>query len=764
MSPSRPQFRCRTILPPLLLAALAGSLPGQEGSWSPTPGTPAGDPVLPAPPGAGRTWVLLANTANDFHIYEVSPAEIDLFNYELGLPFGNPPDLARLLQDRDGFPAMPLLAYETLRFQRGIPDGRITLMLFHDDEPGNSLCERPIGGGNDNDVLGDEWVDWGLPLWPRNALWGPDGSPATADDPLCDYETLTVGQGAAPVTKDNLQAAIQDLASRVFPSDKVFLYLVDHGADADSLNPAALYFEAGEATPGDPADDKVTADEFDGWLDAAFAGIHRPGLLVLMADCCYAEQFLAPSLVLEGNGENRRVMVASAAADQLSWYHLESMAYNINPVFYPGFGPVAGVPAGSVFFWPFWNYISLGYPVQKAYDRAVNFAPAFFPGPVLDLQEPVLVDRRRAESYEGETRASDTSERWYDIEWRPQGDYALVAGEDGKLYQYRWNPGLNGTEGDYELVLLHSGEGRILKQVVWSPDGTFALAVGWGGLVLHVDHVPAPGLPVVTVVNPDPSFAATNWGGCAAALPWGELAADGWDFVMVGNLGAIALYDWDPATGTRLQVPAGIQGSSSDWFLGCDVNPLGQHQDPAYPCDFTRSSDEVLVVGFHGAWVYRYTNGWRDPNCGPPTTILEETLTRVLDRQGTILQRVKWQPEQADWALAVGHDGTYGVLALLDAGDGWTIQQVVETDDLKDVDFKPDRAYVLCGGADRTWVRVPGQALHRYAVLRQDGQRDITGLDWRPTNSQATAAAVYPSIGIGFVLGSIEEFYQAVDF
>lgn len=698
----------------------------------------------------GKTLVLICCTANDFYNYEVAPSEWTWFDYEVQPPPGKAP------QDRDGFPAMALKAYETLRWGRGVPAGQFMTLLFHDDELGNSLCEVPVTGGPDNDVQGDEWINFELPTVVRNALWGPDGVQNTADDPILDYETLVVGQGPNQVTKDNLRAAIADLAADVTPSDKVFIYLVDHGLNAQGAGGGRYYFEAGDATP-DPNDDYVTGDEFDGWLDQDFAGGHRPLVLVVMADFCFAQAFLQPVLAIESGAEQWRIGVASSGTNHLSWYHLESMFYPAlgqNPPIYPGAGPVAGTPAGSHFFWPFWQHVALGATVQEAFDRAVNFAPAFVGTSVLLNQGPWLQDRGLAESYRHREVATSGTENWIDIEWRPQGDYALVVGSNAYVGKYAWNA-LAGAAGDYQLARLYSS-GNSLEQVAWHESGEFALAVGFSGLVLRIDH--NGGAPAVSVVNPPAQFATTTWKGCAATPSWTQLSFDGYDFVLVGFSGEIGYYQ----AGTRALVAAQAQGSASNAFLGCDVNPLEMWTNPSYPCDWTTGTTEVLIVGVTGAWQLRYTTGWRDPNCGQPT-FHSETLTKVLDRPAAVLRRVKWHPLQNDFALCVGEEGGLGLAARLDAADRWNVRAVPETTGLNDLDFKPDLAYALAGGDDRTYVALPGKSapLGSYRVLATIYGRDFYGLDWRPTNSQATAAAQRLSTG---TRTSVDEFIQQLDF
>ncbi|MFQ5749360.1 MAG: hypothetical protein ACE5H3_07890 [Planctomycetota bacterium] len=750
-----PAVRFRQLWAPALLAVFSSGLGAAPLQVVP-PSRPPGNPR--AIPAGGHTWLLVCNTANDFHPspdgnpYEVNKTEIEQFNYESGLNLPLPQGLPLLLQDRDGFPAMPLMAWDTAR-ALGIPERRIVLGVFHDDEAGNSACETALWNP-DNNANGDEWIAWlPGPVPPPNVLYGPDNQPATGDEPQIDLETRDVVLGPNQVTKAGLRAALQQLAGRVFPEDRVFIYLVDHGADPNRLNGGALYFEAGEATPADPSDDKVTGAEFDQWLDLYFAGQHKPASMVVMADFCFSEAFLQPALVREGNGEGRRAGVAASAFNQLSWYHLECMFYGVlvgNPPVYPGLGALPFTPAGSIFFWPFWMHFANGSGVEQAFDRAVNHVPPFFGGgTALAIQEPVLIDRRAPRDFQTRSVATGLDERCRDVEWRPQGDYAVVVGANGFSGQYGWNAA-HGLYGDWELSTLSDGGNEMFEQVAWESGGNYALAVGWGGAVFRIDH--NGGSPqVVQVVSP-----AINWNGCATIPSHLSLYQDkGYEIVLVGNAGEVAFYKGN----TGQIVLSALQGPSQ--FVGCAANPLQTFQGPQNPCDFMRLTDEILITGNGGAWKFSFTFGFRDPNCGDPT-METESLVQVLNRPGLWLRRAKWDSRNNDKALCVGCWNGSGVLARLGAGDLWRIHSVPSVSCLRDLDFKPDDAYALCGGDQRSWYRVPIGHLRQCTLLKRDGARQILGLDWRPTNSQATAAAA--NLQPGLTPSTVDEFVQDIRF
>ncbi len=80
--------------------------------------------------------------------------------------------------------------------------------------------------------------------------------------------------------------------------------------------------------------------------------------------------------------------------------------------------------------------------------------------------------------------------RFFDVDWRPQGDFALLVGEFGAIYQY------DGTN----LTPLSSPTGAPLNGIAFSPTGDQAVIVGAGGAILVwekggiIDHSLAAGI------------------------------------------------------------------------------------------------------------------------------------------------------------------------------------------------------------------------------------------------------------------------------
>lgn len=251
-------------------------------------------------PGANKTLALICVAANDFYFGGASggiylPEEV--LDDELDDWMNQGLNQNRALQDRDGFPAQGLFAYYQLR-QAGCRDHHITFMLWHDDEPGNSLCETMIHpADNDDGALvggGDEWIDYDGDGF--NDLDGIDVDGDLVDDlhPQIDFENNDPDAPQKAVTKDNFIAALHTMARRAGPEDQVIVYMVGHGVRTANQPgaPVGYQFEAGEATP-DPTDDMITDEEFNDLIMSLFSGGEAPHVTIL-ADFCYSGRFIRP--------------------------------------------------------------------------------------------------------------------------------------------------------------------------------------------------------------------------------------------------------------------------------------------------------------------------------------------------------------------------------------------------------------------------------------------------------------------------------------
>ena len=66
------------------------------------------------------------------------------------------------------------------------------------------------------------------------------------------------------------------------------------------------------------------------------------------------------------------------------------------------------------------------------------------------------------------------------IAWRPDGSYALIAGEGGTLIKF--------SNLKYGMIFIDTGTDENLTSVSWKPDGAFALITGCNGMVIRFDH------------------------------------------------------------------------------------------------------------------------------------------------------------------------------------------------------------------------------------------------------------------------------------
>lgn len=281
------------------------------------------------PPRPPKTFALICVTANDFYFGGLEPIAGEYLEVpeevtedELDHWIGQCGNQALALQDRDGFPAQGLLAYYQLR-QTGCSDADITFMLWHDDEPGNSMCETPVNDPDDNDGAivggGDEWIDYDGDG--QNDLDGIDTDGDGLDDlvPVIDFENNDPNAPAQAVTVANFIAALQNIAARAGSQDEVYIYLVGHGvrlpaqpgAPPQPGDPVLFTFESGQATPNNLNDDGITDQQLYSLISTLFGGRHAPQVTV-MVDCCYSGRFIRTEQRLTFSNrlsENPRVAV-----------------------------------------------------------------------------------------------------------------------------------------------------------------------------------------------------------------------------------------------------------------------------------------------------------------------------------------------------------------------------------------------------------------------------------------------------------------------
>ena len=302
------------------------------------PGDGSLPPIDVRPAGPGQKYALICVTANNFYFggqlgglelpEEVLQDELDYWTDQCG-------SQALALQDRDGFPAQGLLAYYQLR-QTGCSDANITFMLWHDDEPGDSHCERPVNNPDNNDGAlvggGDEWIDYDGDG--ENDLDGIDTDGDGNDDltPVIDYENDDPRFPGQAVTVNNFIAEVWNIAAQATPQDEVYIYLVGHGVRL--LNepgaPVMFMFEAGQATPNNPNDDGITDSQFYSLINSAFGPGRGPHVTV-MADSCYSGRFIrSEQAISSGNWDSEypRVVVSGNTV-HVVWQDERSGPYEV---------------------------------------------------------------------------------------------------------------------------------------------------------------------------------------------------------------------------------------------------------------------------------------------------------------------------------------------------------------------------------------------------------------------------------------------------
>ncbi|MEM7397209.1 MAG: C13 family peptidase, partial [Verrucomicrobiota bacterium] len=114
---------------------------------------------------------------------------------------------------------------------------------------------------------------------------------------------------AYPSTVSNAEQTIRyDIGG----PDKLFLYLVDHGSDLQGQGAFRMNAED---------DSHLFASELDAWLDELQDNYNTEVTVIL--EFCYSGSFVDE---LTYTGSAPRIVVASASADELTWFHVLSQA------------------------------------------------------------------------------------------------------------------------------------------------------------------------------------------------------------------------------------------------------------------------------------------------------------------------------------------------------------------------------------------------------------------------------------------------------
>ncbi|MEW5761108.1 MAG: hypothetical protein AB1779_10135, partial [Candidatus Thermoplasmatota archaeon] len=365
----------------------------------------------------------------------------------------------------------------------------------------------------------------------------------------------------------------------------------------------------------------------------------------------------------------------------------------------------------------------------------------------------------------------------YDAEWKPNGEYALIVGTNGKIVKYDGtafagvpSPTSNnlnkiGWKKDGAHALIAGDSGTILKydgttfttinsqttnnfnSVAWHPTDSYALFVGDGGDVFKYDGVNATKLGSGTSYalkdidwKPDGSYAlilGTN--ADPSVITRGVISKyDGTSFTLIltpfnvatgstvnvdwktdGTYALITFYNYDSNLAYRLYKYDGSTFTLIYYF----TLPFGYTGPTLTGVSWKPNGDYALVVG-HAGQVFKY-----DSAC----------LTQLSTSYPTLnLYDVAWKP-----------DGSYASITMREFilkydGTKFTYQPIPLTWDYPCdggyIDWKPDGSYALITGLDI--LGIPDY----YRIIKYDGSAfneiyatttALRGISWKPDGSYA---------------------------
>jgi WD40 repeat protein len=231
-----------------------------------------------------------------------------------------------------------------------------------------------------------------------------------------------------------------------------------------------------------------------------------------------------------------------------------------------------------------------------------------------------------------------------DISWEPDGDYALIVGYEGVIYECTGN----------KLKKISTDIDVDLNGVDWKPDGSSALIVGDRETVLEYD-----GSSVSTINSKGSTYSPYH------AVRWNP---QGSEALLVGgsaNHGRVDKYDGNDIS------PITIWGTRG-------INDLRWSPDGTY----------CLMVGAHGS-VYKYTG-------------LDDYETLTTEEYSSLFE-LAWKPG-GSYALIVGLNGTL----IKYNGASFELIQIDTNENLMTVEWKPDGSYALIGGEEGTIFKYDG--------------------------------------------------------
>jgi hypothetical protein len=279
---------------------------------------------------------------------------------------------------------------------------------------------------------------------------------------------------------------------------------------------------------------------------------------------------------------------------------------------------------------------------------------------------------------------TDRPLRWAD--WRPDGAYALLAGNRGEAWRF------DGTR----FERIDTGSRHNLRGIAWSPDGARALLCGNRGALLIFDGERFEELTTTTAEN----------------LRRAAFSADGTSALIIGNAGTVLRFDAAsravvPLPGDRAHTMRSIAWRPDGAYalIGAYASRFAGYPRPhvLYRCDgrytqallATDDEDDAVAISFQ-------------PNASPPRALAVAVSYR--DRDAVANKLFEYD------------------------GAGFTSRTIEAPAALLGAAWSPDGAFALISGERGALFRYDGA---RIDPLPSETKDALVGPFWHPRNGTA---------------------------
>lgn len=210
----------------------------------------------------------------------------------------------------------------------------------------------------------------------------------------------------------------------------------------------------------------------------------------------------------------------------------------------------------------------------------------------------------------------------YDVAWSPYEDYALIVG-DYKAKSYlgailRYDNATD-TITNLSSEFIKNGTSSMLRSITWSPDGTYAMIVGYSGSVLTYNGVEVQNLSFKSGTTDDLHGIAWSRRGTFA--------------VCVGYSGTVLRYYSSSFSDISYNIDA---AAGYSWLQSISWRP---------------NDDYGIIVGSRGV-ILKY-----DGNTYKTKTAVDSTKYADVAWKNTQLTKISWKPD-GEYAIIVGEKGT----------------------------------------------------------------------------------------------------------